>query len=249
MATGRRYRTEEVAAAVFQDSGSEFGGDASDSDFEVSLADYSSSSDNNSDFEASLLSDHDSADSEPEPEHAAAPIPVRHPRDRQAEQIEWEVYEDFDPYESVWLQDYNERQGILVDTTNFTPVDFFHLFMPEAAFELISVETSRYAFQYFDDQGTRTLQGVLHGLLNQSCNRGKNVKIDELSQHRMLGTETKSFSKKLNSAFTLENMQKSESSSGEEVQSSKMATDISTSITSKHNKSSFAFAGLKDFLW
>ncbi len=97
--------------------------------------------------------------------------------------------------------------------------------------------------------GTRTLQGVLHGLLNQSCNRGKNVKIDELSQHRMLGTETKSFSKKLNSAFTLENMQKSESSSGEEVQSSKMATDISTSITSKHNKSSFAFAGLKDFLW
>ncbi len=161
MATGRRYRTEEVAAAVFQDSGSEFGGDASDSDFEVSLADYSSSSDNNSDFEASLLSDHDSADSEPEPEHAAAPIPVRHPRDRQAEQIEWEVYEDFDPYESVWLQDYNERQGILVDTTNFTPVDFFHLFMPEAAFELISVETSRYAFQYFDDQGDFIKRQVL----------------------------------------------------------------------------------------
>ncbi|KAL9977456.1 hypothetical protein ACROYT_G014860 [Oculina patagonica] len=89
--------------------------------------------------------------SEPEPEHAATPIPVRHPRDRQAKQIEWEIYEDFDPYESVWLQDYNERQGTLVDTTNFSPVDFFHLFMPEAAFELIYVETNRYAFQYFDD--------------------------------------------------------------------------------------------------
>ena len=145
------YTAEEVAAAIFQDSGSEFGGDASDSDFEVSQADNSSSSDNNSDFQASLPSDHDSADSEPEPEHAAAPIPVRHPRSHQAEQIEWEVYEDFDPYESVWLQDYNERQGILVDTTNFSPVDFFHLFMPEAAFELISVETNRYALQYFDD--------------------------------------------------------------------------------------------------
>ncbi len=54
--------------------------------------------------------------------------------------------------------------------------------------------------------------------------------------------------RKLNSAFTLENMQKSESSSGEEVQSSKLATDISTSITLKHHKSSFAFAGLKDVL-
>ena len=145
------YTAEEVAAAIFQDSDSEFGGDASDSDFEVSQADNSSSSDNNSDFQASLPSDHDSADSEPEPEHAAAPIPVRHPRNHQAEQIEWEVYEDFDPYESVWLQDYNEKQGILVDTTNFTPVDLFHLFMPEAAFELLSVETNRYALQYFDD--------------------------------------------------------------------------------------------------
>ena len=72
------YTAEEVAAAIFQDSGSEFGGDASDSDFEVSHADNSSSSDNNSDFQVSLPSDHDSADSEPEPEHAAAPIPVRH---------------------------------------------------------------------------------------------------------------------------------------------------------------------------
>ena len=146
MAAGRIYTAEEVVQAIFQDSGSEFGGDASDSDFEDSQAD-------NSDFQASSSSE--SADSEPEPEHAAArPIPVRHLRNRcdcQAAQIEWEHYEDVDPYESVWLQDYNERQGILVDTTNFTPVAFFYLFMPEAAFELISVETNRYAMQYLDD--------------------------------------------------------------------------------------------------
>lgn len=120
------YTAEEVAEAIFQDSGSKFGGDASDRDFEVSQADNNSSSNNNSDFQASLPSDHDSADSEPEPEHAAAPICVRHPRNCQDEHIEWEVYKDFDPYERVWLQDYNERQGILVNTTNFTPVDFFH---------------------------------------------------------------------------------------------------------------------------
>ena len=144
MAAARAYTVEEAVEAIFQDSGSEFGGDASDSDFEDSPAD-------NSDIQASLPSD--SADSEPEPEHAR-PIPVRLPRNRrnrQAEQIEWEVYEDFDPYESVWLQDYSERQGILVNTTNFTPVDFFYLFMPDAAFELISVETNRYALQYLDD--------------------------------------------------------------------------------------------------
>ena len=47
------YTSEEVAEAIFQDSGSEFGGDASDSDFEVSQTDNSSSNDNNSDFAAS----------------------------------------------------------------------------------------------------------------------------------------------------------------------------------------------------
>ena len=144
MAAARAYTVEEAVEAIFQDSDSEFGGDASDSDFEDSQAD-------NSDIQASLPSD--SADSEPEPEHAR-PIPVRLPRNRRnrhAKQIEWEVYEDVDPYESVWLQDYSERQGILVNTTNFTPVDFLYFFMPDAAFELISVETNRYALQYLDD--------------------------------------------------------------------------------------------------
>ena len=149
MAAGRTYTAEEVAEAIFQDSGSEFGGDASDSDFEDSQDFSEDSQADNSDFQTSSSSE--SADSEPEPEHAAArPIPVRHlrnRRDRQAAQIEWELYEDIDPYESVWLQDYNERQGILVDTTNFTPVDFFYLFMPEAAFELISVDTNRYYYR------------------------------------------------------------------------------------------------------
>ena len=56
MAAGRIYTAEEVAQAIFQDSGSEFGGDASDSDFEDSQAD-------NSDFQASSSSE--SADSEP----------------------------------------------------------------------------------------------------------------------------------------------------------------------------------------
>ena len=106
MAAGRTYTAEEVAEAVFQDSGSEFGGDASDSDFEDSQDFSEDSQADNSDFQTSSSSE--SADSEPEPEHAAArPIPVRHLRNRhdcQAAQIEWELYEDIDPYESVWLK-------------------------------------------------------------------------------------------------------------------------------------------------
>ena len=122
MAARRVYMAEDVAEAIFQDSGSEFGGDASNSDFEDVQV-------NSSDSEASLPSD-DNSDSEPE--HAVAPIPAvrrrrNHSRDRPAEQVvEWEVYEDIDPYQSEWLQDYNERQGILVDTSNFAPVDFFY---------------------------------------------------------------------------------------------------------------------------
>ena len=56
------YMAEEVADAIFQDSGSKLGGDASDSDFKDSQAD-------NSDFQASSPSE--SADSEPEPDHVA----------------------------------------------------------------------------------------------------------------------------------------------------------------------------------
>lgn len=145
MAAARFFTTEEVREAIFQDSGSEFGGDASDS--EVSEGNDSTA------IGASVLSD-DNADSEPK-QAAAVPVVRRQrnqPGGRRAEQpMEWEVYEDIDPYESVWLEDYNERQGILFDSSNFAPVDFFKLFMPDAAFDLIAMETNRYAMQYFDD--------------------------------------------------------------------------------------------------
>lgn len=45
---------------------------------------------------------------------------------------------------------FQQTPGILVDMSNFTPVDFFHLFFPNEAFELISSETNRYAQQCLD---------------------------------------------------------------------------------------------------
>lgn len=150
MAARRIFTTEELQEAIFQDSGSEFGGNASDSDFEYSLA-----SDVDSPVDESSSSSDDDVDmGEPEQSSPTPRVEQRTARtgDRQAgPAIEWEVYEDIDPYESEeWLQEYNERQGILVDTSNFGPVDFFHLFMPDAAFELIATETNRYAMQHFD---------------------------------------------------------------------------------------------------
>ena len=62
----------------------------------------------------------------------------------------WEYYSYIDPFESDWLQDYTERHGILVDTADFQPVDYFYQFFPEEAFQLIAAKTNRYADQFFD---------------------------------------------------------------------------------------------------
>ena len=65
-------------------------------------------------------------------------------------EIQWEIYEDIDPFESTWLPKFTERPGILVDATKFPPVDFFYMFFPDEAFTLISNETNSYASQYLD---------------------------------------------------------------------------------------------------
>ena len=65
-------------------------------------------------------------------------------------EIKWEIYEYIGPFESIWLQKFTSRPGILVDTSEFVAVDFFYLFFPNEAFELISTETTRYASQYLD---------------------------------------------------------------------------------------------------
>lgn len=52
------------------------------------------------------------------------------PANPQVVAFKWEYYEDFDPFESNWVTDYNCRRGILVDTTDFKPLDcFFFILM------------------------------------------------------------------------------------------------------------------------
>ena len=54
---------------------------------------------------------------------------------------------------------------------------------------------------------------------------------------------------KLSSFFNLEKRQKSDSNVGEEVESPETSPNLPTSIDSKHRKSGFDPAWLKDFSW
>ena len=77
------------------------------------------------------------------------------------------------------------------------------------------------------------------------------MKNGELSELQMFRTETKSFSKQIKfiKFFTPEKRQKSDSNVGEEVESPKTSPNLPTSIDSKHRKSGFDPAWLKDFSW
>ncbi|XP_039621622.1 activating transcription factor 7-interacting protein 1 isoform X1 [Polypterus senegalus] len=62
----------------------------------------------------------------------------------------WEDYPEFDSWKPSWLPDFKKTHGVLVDTTNYEPVDYFKLFFPESVFELMSMETNRYAERFFN---------------------------------------------------------------------------------------------------
>ncbi|XP_067023688.1 piggyBac transposable element-derived protein 4-like [Acropora muricata] len=85
-------------------------------------------------------------------------------------EIQWEIYEDIDPFESTWLPKFTERPGILVDATEFSPVDFFYMFFHDEAFTLISNETNRYASQYLDTPVDLEPSSRFHAWNNTSPN-------------------------------------------------------------------------------
>ena len=64
-----------------------------------------------------------------------------------ADLFQWTPYHTGDPYEPNWLCDYRRRRGILVDTTNFKPVDYFKLFFPDEVFELMRTQSNLYREQ------------------------------------------------------------------------------------------------------
>ena len=72
------------------------------------------------------------------------------PAAEDVEPREWSVYDDNDPWEPDWIPPFSGHTGVLVDTTDFSPVDYFRLYFPENAFELMVEETNSYALQFLD---------------------------------------------------------------------------------------------------
>lgn len=68
-------------------------------------------------------------------------------------QFNWELSGFEDPYDASWLREFDmrpNRTGILVNTDDLMPLDYFKLFFPDELFECIADNTNLYAEQFFD---------------------------------------------------------------------------------------------------
>ena len=145
MASNRTYTTEECLAVIMADSDS----DMSDSDAEWSG--------DNEEIEAVGLNEENNGESatdseEDEEMDLAQPAAAR----TQQRQILWEDVSIYDNIDQTWIPPFQQRTGVLVDTVNFQPVDYFKLFFPDDLFCLISEQTNLFAEQFFDNPADLT---------------------------------------------------------------------------------------------
>lgn len=149
MATKRNYNAEDVLEAVYQDDGSEFEGELSDEEHS-DPGDMSDDAMSESGGQSAAEGDNDT-DTAHVPISSSGRRRARNPRlPRTVFTLNWEDYDDFDPFECDWLPNYQRPRGILVDTSDFKPVDYFSLFFSDEALTLMAEETNRYAMQYLD---------------------------------------------------------------------------------------------------
>lgn len=57
-----------------------------------------------------------------------------------------------DDFDTNWLRDSNHRRGVLVDTRDYLPVNYFKLFFPETLVETIVQNTNLHAEQFFQSR-------------------------------------------------------------------------------------------------
>lgn len=124
------FTAQEALSLVFHDSGSEFDEETNESNDEWEMNSDNESTDETQPTTGNIA---DSGTINDDPRN-----------------IHWEFYSYLDPFESNWLPEYKKTSGILIETTDFEPVDYFYSFFPEEAFKLIAEETNRYADQFFD---------------------------------------------------------------------------------------------------
>jgi len=63
---------------------------------------------------------------------------------------DWQPYDDLDCFHPEWIGDYKRRRSILVDTSDYLPVNYFQLFCPDSVFDVLETEVNRFASQKLD---------------------------------------------------------------------------------------------------
>lgn len=153
MSNRKRLNVDDVITAIYNDSDSERDGSSSESS--ESTGDEETVSEN----EAEPAPHPQNQQHGPVIRNRAANQPIyqnaRGMRRNNAQNMlnndfDWDVYDFHDPYSPDWLPSYQRRRSILVDTSDFSPLNFFKLYFPDTVFELMAEETNRYATQYFD---------------------------------------------------------------------------------------------------
>jgi len=96
------------------------------------------------DFESDAAAVDSEAEVETDDDHSVLQAAVNTPV------FDWQEYPDIDVWDASWLPDFQRQRGVLVDTSGFDPVNYFKLFFSDAVFELMAIETNRYAEQFFD---------------------------------------------------------------------------------------------------
>jgi len=95
----------------------------------------------------SSSSDDELSQAQPPPP-PARPRPTRAPRSTtttQDPEFHWDSYDWMDPYSNDWLPPFQQRPGVLVDTSDFGCIDFFSLVFKPAVIDLIVKQTNDYA--------------------------------------------------------------------------------------------------------
>ncbi|XP_076465783.1 uncharacterized protein LOC143297359 [Babylonia areolata] len=83
-----------------------------------------------------------------------------------------------DPYcPEEWLPNFTKKTGVLVNTDNFHPVDFFMLFFPESAFQLMADHSNLYAEEL--------LSGITE-LSQHSVNAARDIAVPEMKAYTAL---------------------------------------------------------------
>ena len=76
-------------------------------------------------------------------------------QNNQPPEFEWRNVDFLDYFDDDWLGT-PRRQGVLVDTSEYKPVDYFKYFFPDEVFDIMTTNTNLYATQFLENRNLGT---------------------------------------------------------------------------------------------